>query len=122
MNKMTRHQQRIKLMQILFAYQFKKQTENDLIETEEEKIFLEKITKRLDLIDGSIQKHAKERPIKDIAKLDLAILRLIIFEKEEKDTESKILIDEAVELAKEFGDKNSYAFVNAVLEKILMKK
>lgn len=122
MNKITRHQQRIKLMQILFAYQFKKQTENDLIETEEEKIFLEKITKRLDLIDENIQKHAKKRPIKDIAKLDLAILRLIIFEKEEKDIESKILIDEAVELAKEFGDKNSYAFVNAVLEKILMKK
>jgi N utilization substance protein B len=122
MKKLTQHQHRIKLMQILFAYQFDRKTEDDLIESEDQKLFLGGIIPKLAEIDKIIQHHAKERPLKNIAKLDLAILRLIIFEKQEKETESKILINEAVELAKEFGDKNSYAFVNAVLEKILIKK
>jgi N utilization substance protein B len=49
-----------------------------------------------------------------MAILQLAIYELLI----EKKEPPKVIIDEAVELAKEFGSEKSYAFVNAVLGKV----
>ena len=51
-----------------------------------------------------------------INKTDLAILRLAIYEIHyDKDVPAKVAIDEAVELAKEFGAEKSPGFVNGVL-------
>jgi len=67
-------------------------------------------------IDLIITQAAPEWPIDQIGKVDAAILRLSIFELlYYNQTPPKVAIDEAVELAKEFGGANSASFVNGVL-------
>ena len=80
-------------------------------------LFLVKgVTENLDTLDGIIEKCAPERPIAQIAKIDLEILRLAVFELYiARNVPPKVSIDEAVELAKEFGGENSSRFVNGVL-------
>ena len=73
-------------------------------------------------IDAQLQETAPERPLKDINKVDLAILRMIMFESLQKKTPKKVLINEAVELAKNFGTDSSPKFVNGVLGKLLMQQ
>jgi N utilization substance protein B len=107
-----RHLRRIKLIQNLFAYSFLADKENRPNEEDN----TEKILEHCSEIDELIRTHAPKYPIDHIARMDLAILRLAIFElvivKEEP---PKVIIDEAVTLAKEFGGERSYAFINAVL-------
>lgn len=72
------------------------------------------------MLDEKIQSAAPEWPVDKIAKIDLAILRLAIYELLiEKKEPPKVIIDEAIELAKEFGNDNSPKFVNGVLGTIL---
>lgn len=67
-------------------------------------------------IDAMIQKNAPRYPLDRIAKIDLCILRLAIYEMTIDATQPpKVVIDEAVTLAREFGGDRSYAFINAVL-------
>ena len=67
-------------------------------------------------IDQYILKAAPRWPLERINKIDLAILRLAIWELcFQKKEPPKVIIDEAVELAKEFGGENSPSFVNGVL-------
>ena len=67
-------------------------------------------------IDEIIAKSAPEWPLDQISKVDLSILRLAIAELLHREaTPTKVAIDEAVELAKEFGGANSSKFVNGVL-------
>jgi N utilization substance protein B len=136
-----RHLKRIKLMQNLFAYTFdggeqqeaqeqeiKKQIEQTspkgckLPQDEELQPEIESIYQDLPKIDVQLQKYAPERPLADINLVDLAILRLIVWEARHKNTPTKVLIDEAVELAKEFGSDSSPRFVNGVLGRLLMKE
>src|SRR3989344_2916829 len=80
-------------------------------------LFLVKgVTENLDTLDGIIEECAPEWPIEQIAKIDLEILRLATFELYiARNVPPKVSIDEAVELAKEFGGENSSRFVNGVL-------
>jgi N utilization substance protein B len=80
-------------------------------------LFLVKgVTDNLETLDSIIAKSAPEWPVDQIAKIDLEILRLAIFELYiAKNVPPKVSIDEAVELAKEFGGENSSKFVNGVL-------
>lgn len=74
-------------------------------------------------IDEEITKNAPEWPIDKISKIDLVILRIAVYELLfAEDIPKKVAIDEAVELAKEFGNENSSKFVNGVLGTILEKK
>lgn len=67
-------------------------------------------------IDQVITVSAPEWPIPQIAQVDLAILRLAIFELLfDDEVPPKAVINEAVELAKAFGGENSSKFVNGVL-------
>ena len=73
-------------------------------------------------IDQKIAESAPEWPLSRINKIDLAILRLAVFELAvQKKEPPKVVIDEAVELAKEFGSENSPSFINGVLGNILKK-
>ncbi len=80
-------------------------------------LFLVKgVTENLETLDNIISKSAPEWPVNQIAKIDLEILRLAIFELYiARNVPPKVSIDEAVELAKEFGGDNSSKFVNGVL-------
>ena len=74
------------------------------------------VKSNLDKIDKIIEECAPDWPLDKIAKVDLAILRIAICEiLFSKGTPLKVAIDEAVELAKEFGNETSHKFVNGVL-------
>lgn len=66
-------------------------------------------------IDAAIEKFAPEWPINQVAIVDRNILRVAICELEEMDTPPKVVINEAVELAKSFGSQTSSKFINGVL-------
>lgn len=82
---------------------------------------IQKIVALLPEIDAQLQVTAPERPLKDINKVDLAILRLIMFESLQEKTPKKVLINEAIELAKEYGTESSPKFINGVLGKLVMQ-
>lgn len=67
-------------------------------------------------LDIELQPLAPEWPIAQIARMDRIILRIGLYElKFNKDVPPKVVINEAVELAKAFGGENSSKFVNGVL-------
>lgn len=67
-------------------------------------------------IDSLIEKCAPEWPVDQIAKVDANILRIAMYELlYRKEAPVKVIIDEAVELAKEFGSDASSKFINGVL-------
>jgi N utilization substance protein B len=106
-----RHKKRIKLMQKLFALSFREQISDPDIDA---------IIKELPSIDRKIQQSAQEWPLPKIAHIDLAILRLSTYELTVLASEPpKVIIDEAVELAKAYGNDNSPKFVNGALGSIL---
>ena len=106
-----RHKRRQKLVEELFEVEFNKQRVSDATKN---------ILSQKDNIDGQIEKAAKEFPINKINRVDLAILRLAIFELMiEKKEPPKVIIDEAIELAKEYGGETSPAFINGALGNIL---
>lgn len=108
-----RHQKRIKSIQALFAWGITKQLDDDSINP-----IIENIT----TIDQSIATAAPKWPINQINKVELAILRFAVWElKNQPNTPPKVIIDEAIEIAKEFGDTNSGSFINAVLGNIFKK-
>lgn len=108
-----RHLKRIKVTQNLFAASFPNVADN--LPFEHEKMTRE-ILDNQSKIDALITQYAPKFPLDRIAKVDLAVLRLAIYELIVAPHEpSKVVINEAVELAKEFGGDRSYAFINAVL-------
>ena len=67
-------------------------------------------------IDAQLQAAAPAWPLDQMARVDKSILRIAIFEMlRERDLSPKIVINEAVELAKRFGHDSSPKFVNGVL-------
>ena len=71
-------------------------------------------------IDMEITKYLRKNwNIGRLNKTDLIILRIAIFEIKYCDVASKIAVNEAVELAKEFSDDKSYKFVNAILQNLI---
>lgn len=68
----------------------------------------------------SIEKHLKtEWKIDRISKIDLSILKLAVYEIKYKDIPFKVVINEAVELAKKYGEETSKNFVNGILASIV---
>ncbi len=71
------------------------------------------------LIDPILSSHIEHWILSRLALVDLCILRLAAYELlHYAKTPSKVAIDEAIELAKAFGGKDSGAFINGVLDKI----
>jgi N utilization substance protein B len=98
-------------MQNLFAYSFGGNKDAKEIQA---------MLPHLPVLDAMIAEAAPEWPIEKIAKIDLAILRLALFEMTKgKEIPIKVVIDEAVELAKAYGNPNSAKFVNGALGTIV---
>ena len=112
-----RHRERIKVVQKLFSSHFS----IDGSIAKNAKIVA--ILKKQKSIDKKIAAAAPKFPVDKIGLVDLSILRLSIFDLlYEKKTPPKVVINEAVELAKELSSERSPAFVNAVLGAIYNKK
>ena len=75
-------------------------------------------------IDELIAKNAPAWPLDQINPVDLATLRLAIYELlfKKKKEPYKVIIDEAVEIAKSYGTETSGSFVNGVLGSIVKSK
>ncbi|KKP26364.1 MAG: N utilization substance protein B-like protein [candidate division TM6 bacterium GW2011_GWE2_31_21] len=83
------------------------------------KIARDTIAKREEL-DAKITPLLKNWKIDRLGCCTLLILRLAMWEFENnKDTSAAIIINEAIELAKSFGEKNSYKFINGILDEAI---
>lgn len=102
-----RHKKRQKIVEDLFKAHFHKQKIGKAAKN---------ILAHIDFIDKSIQKAAPEFSIDKINRIDLSILRLAVFELMiEKKQPPKVIIDEAIELAKEYAGETSPSFINGAL-------
>ena len=110
-----RHKQRIKTVKKLFEQNFRNKIDFDKGSE------AEKISASQKKIDTLVEKFAPSWPIEQILPMDLAILRLSIWELafKEKKEPYKVIVDEAVEIAKEYGTETSGGFINGVLGAII---
>ena len=108
-----RHLKRQKVVEDLYKVAFHKQRVGNRAS---------EIIKFKDKIDALITKAAPDFPIVKINKVDLAILRLAVFELTiEKIEPPRVIIDEAIELAKEYGGDKSPKFINGALGNLINK-
>ena len=128
----NRHLSRIIVLQTLYEWDFR--PEADLGELTQLKVdnFHEPIDREfiarlitgvidgVARIDGVIAEAAPEWPVEQIASIDKTILRMAIYElQHDQETPPRVVINEAVELAKAFGGDNSSKFINGVLGTLL---
>lgn len=130
---MTRRELRERIFKLLFRVEFHGREdmpeqvrffleEEAASASEEEKAELtakfEKIAEKLDGIDAMIGEKAEGWSVPRMGKVDIALLRLAVYEMLYDDNiPPSVAINEAVELAKKFGQDGSARFVNAVLAK-----
>lgn len=113
-------------------YSFEKEEEEDstiCFETlpEEEKAYLEgevlKVLEQVDELDRMINKETEGWTTKRMSKTDLTVLRLSLYELlHQKEIPEKVVLNEAVEIAKKYGGADSGSFVNGVLARITGKQ
>ncbi len=131
----NRHLGRIIALQTLYEYEFRLECEDPNVSVQEiltrnleryddtigDKGFVEAIVNGvlsdMTSLDETIQPIAPEWPIAQIARIDRMILRMALYELQKLTdiVPPKVVINEAVELAKAFGSDNSSKFVNGVL-------
>ena len=127
---MTRREAREEALILVFEKEFNSDSLEEIIETAKEVRDIEPdeyiigvfhgVFDNIEEIDGIISKYSVGWSIKRITKIALAILRLAIYEiKFVDDIPVSVSINEAVELAKKFGQDDSSAFVNGVLGKLV---
>ena len=100
--------------------------EGENIENKEAREYIEDavlgIEEHKEEILGLIEKNLKsDWKIDRISKIDLSILKLAIYEIQYKEIPFKVVINEAVELAKKYGEDTSKNFVNGILASIVNK-
>jgi transcription antitermination protein NusB len=137
----NRHLGRIIALQTLFEQDFRESSrdvgfdldavlERNIVRydtTVDDKAFIERLVRGVSAkaaeLDAALQPVAPEWPIAQIARMDRTVLRLGLYELlHETDTPPKVVINEAVELAKAFGSENSSKFVNGVLGTLLRQR
>jgi transcription antitermination protein NusB len=124
-----RRQSRELALQLLFQREFAPQVNfEEFIHLFEEKYDKDTITYAHQLVDGvtekksaideDIQAASRHWKIERMSVVDRTILRMACFEMKNLNLEPKIAIDEAVEIAKKYGNTESGAFVNGILDQI----
>lgn len=131
---MTRREIREQVFKMLFRVEFYNQEEMSeqiaLCEDdacswkEKDKTYIfekvEKISEKLEEIDAKINEVSEGWKTGRMGKVDLTLIRLAVYEMlHEEDVPAKVAINEAVELAKQYGTDNSPSFVNGVLAKLV---
>ena len=131
----NRHLGRIVALQTLYEYEFRRQSEDSALdlseilernidrykESIEDKDFVSQLVdgvlEHQDELDAKLQPMAPGWPLDQIARIDRNVLRIGLYELLYKagSVPPKVVINEAVELAKAFGSDNSSKFINGVL-------
>ena len=128
---MGRREQRKQIFKLLFRVEFNKKEEMpeqlllffeeaDKPVSEEDRLYIsdkyEKIMDKLSQIDELLNEKAQKWSTDRMGKVELTILRLAVYEiRYDEDIPTSVAINEAVELAKKFGQKESGSFVNGIL-------
>ena len=130
---MKRTEQREHIFKLIFGADFNEEAEQgtqaelyfEQIEgaTEKDMQYIsqkaQKIIEKIDEIDAAINEVSEGWKTRRMGKVDLTLIRLAVYEmKYEDDIPVKVAINEAVELAKQYGTDESPAFVNGVLAKL----
>ncbi len=134
----NRHLGRIVALQTLYEQDFRREAGDETFdlqdvlsrnlsryrETIDDTAFIDQLVNGVlahqDELDGALQPLAPEWPIAQIARMDRVVLRIGAYELlHAKDVPPKVVINEAVELAKAFGGDNSSKFINGVLGSLL---
>lgn len=85
-------------------------------------LIAEQFKKNHEFIDEQIQKFAKGWDIQRLVKMDKDILRIAIIELLYiKDAPMKVIVDEALELAKKYSTDDSSSFINGILAKVIIE-
>jgi N utilization substance protein B len=117
----NRHLGRIVALQTLYEQDFRREVADEAFQLDD--VLMRNISRYEETIDDKdfIKKLvAPEWPIEQIARMDRVILRIGVYElTRDKSVPPKVVINEAVELAKAFGGDNSSKFINGVLGTIL---
>ncbi len=134
---MSRKDARDNAFKCVYEYEFNKEKsieeilnfcyeENEVNDSEKEYIdqVVKGVAQNIEKIDENILKHLKNWSMARIAKIDLAILRVAIYEicYMSDVIPFKVSINEAVELAKKYGNPDSKSFVNGLLAKVIEDK
>ncbi len=134
----NRHLGRIIVLQTLYEIVFRTECGDKTVKIEEvlarnitshravagDKTFIRQLTtgtdKQAELLDRKLQPLAPDWPLDQIARIDHIVLRMGAYELlNNKEVPPKVVINEAVELAKGFGGENSSKFINGVLGSLL---
>ena len=130
---MSRKKSREKAMEILFSMSLTKDNSDEALESfvenyEEDikeldldyiKSILEGVENNKNEIDSFIEKNLKNWKLDRVSKVNLAILRIAIYEmKNCEDVPGKVAVNEALELCKKYSDEKSVSFINGVLDKL----
>ncbi len=132
---MGRHEQREQVFRLLFQVEFHANEEmprqmrlflegNEEIGSQKDADYIEErcqaIREQIPGIDRMIDENTVGWETARMGKVELAVLRLAVYElRFDDDIPSGVAIDEAVEIAKKYGQDNAGAFVNAILAKIV---
>ena len=134
---MTRRQLRENVFKMLFRVEFHDDKElpeqlilfEDELEpiSEDEKIYMtnkyKDIYAHIEELDAAINEVSKGWKTIRMGKVDLTLIRLAVYEiRFEEEIPVKVSINEAVELAKKYGQETSGGFVNAILAKFVKAK
>lgn len=111
-SKDPRHKRRRQVVKQLFANSYSKQYADETTK---------KILASQNQINEMVKIAAPAWPLDKINKIDLSIIQLAVYEIQNDEAPPKVVIDEAVELAKEYGGESSPSFVNGVLGNILIQ-
>ena len=126
----TRHQARAAVVGLLYAYdlgnveisKFADEILEDSKIRNKQREFSYKLFRgtidNLDKIDSEIKKHLKQWNFDELGKIEKAILRLGTYEILIDKNDRAIVINEAIELAKELADEKSHQFINGVLDAV----
>ena len=122
----TRHRARERAIAFLYEAQIKQTSPLDLLEQQNvppadfATALVEGVSKHQSEIDALINTHSEQWRAERLAQVDLAVLRLAVYEMRFcDDIPVAVAIDEAVELAKEYSTEDSSRFVNGVLSGVL---
>ncbi|AJD06064.1 transcription antitermination factor NusB [Campylobacter lari] len=129
----TRHQVRQSIVSLLYAAQLNQENKDFInefldekkIRNDQRKFTLDLyngINEQLILLDEKINECLKEHKLDGVASIEKAILRLGAYEILFTSTQKAIIINEAIELAKEMAGDNAPKFINGVLDKINKEK
>lgn len=135
---MGRHEQREQVFRLLFQVEFHEAgdmprqmrlflEDNEEVRSQKDADYIEErcqaVREKIPEIDRLIDENTIGWETARMGKVELAVLRLAVYElRYDEDIPDGVAIDEAVEIAKKYGQENAGSFVNAILAKIVRCK